>query len=125
MKYLMFIALAFTILLTGCKKETTQDEDIRILDAQFSSILATANSVECTNPEEWTFTPIGAKPCGGPANFLAYSTTIDTAAFLQSVAAYTAAQEDYNEKWGLTSDCTVLTPPSGVDCYEGIPSLIY
>lgn len=83
------------------------------------------NSTLCTNPAEWTFTAIGSKACGGPTGYIAYSLKINVPEFLKKVENYTNAQNEYNKKWGIISTCEIMNPPSGVDCVNGKPTLIY
>ena len=125
MRFLVLIALFSVVVFSGCEKETTQDEDLRVLQAMLADLNTTANSVSCDDSSTWTFTAAGAKACGGPSIYIPYSTTIDTVAFLEAVQDYTDAEQDYNEKWGISSDCQVLTAPSGVECVQGVPSMIF
>lgn len=114
----MLLSAAF---LWGCKKETTG----KSLQLQYQEIKKMAANEACTNASAWRITPIGAKACGGPAAYIAYSSKIDTAAFLQKVAEYTKAQKKYNKESGAVSDCAVLLHPGGIDCLRGKPVFIY
>ena len=86
---------------------------------QYQAIVRQAQSVPCTDASEWRITPIGKKACGGPAAYIAYSSRIDTARFLQQVAAYTAASDRYNRNSGMASDCMMVTEPQSVQCVNG------
>ncbi|MEN8139573.1 MAG: hypothetical protein ABFR62_14220 [Bacteroidota bacterium] len=105
--------------------ETTKEQDAAMLEERYAEILTLSQSVNCDNPDDWTFTAIGSKACGGPANYIAYSKKIDTTAFLNLVEEFTLAQAIYNVKWGIMSDCTVTPKPVGVDCKDGKAILIY
>ena len=55
--------------------------------------------------------PFGAKPCGGPASYLVYSTQVTDSAELEPmVERYNVLSARYNEQEGLVSDCAVLNP---------------
>ena len=98
--------------------DTTSPDRAQLVQ-QYEAIVRQAQSVPCTNAGEWRITPIGKKACGGPAAYIAYSSRIDTARFLQQVAAYTAASERYNRDSGMVSDCMLVTEPKGVQCVNG------
>ena len=108
------------------KRELTeQEEDHRKLMALFNEIYEQSN-VSCTNnASDWTFTAYGSKACGGPQGYIAYSTQIDTVAFLQKIEEYTNLEKAYNIKWGIVSTCDLPKQPKGVACENGYPILKY
>lgn len=112
---------------TSCTEEhsLTQEQEAKYLEELLSEIETLASSVECENPEEWTFASIGNKPCGGPSGFIAYSLHIDKEAFLQKVEEHKVAQEAFNKKWGLFSDCSIPPTPKGVICENGKAILVF
>jgi hypothetical protein len=57
--------------------------------------------------------------------FIAYPNSIDPEFFLQKVAAHRTAQENYNEKWRIVSDCSAPAQPSAIACDNGIPVFVY
>ncbi|WP_156949960.1 hypothetical protein [Maribacter antarcticus] len=105
--------------------EMTQEEESQHLIQQLSEIRDLASSILCTDATVWTFTSYGSKACGGPIGYIAYATTIDTQLFLQKIQEHTAAQQYFNKKWGIISDCAFTTPPSSVLCENGNPILEY
>ncbi|WP_268122011.1 hypothetical protein [Roseivirga pacifica] len=128
MKLLKQPILSIILLLVfGCSDEqiSTQEQEAKYLEELLSEIEALASSVECENPEEWTFTSVGNKPCGGPSGFIAYSLNIDTETFLQKVEEHKVAQEAFNKKWGLFSDCSIPPTPKGVICENGEAILVF
>ncbi|MFD1162856.1 hypothetical protein [Hwangdonia seohaensis] len=104
---------------------TEQEKDHQKLMDLYNEIYNLSISVSCTNAEDWTFTAYGAKACGGPQGFIAYSNQIDTDAFLQKVQAYNEAENAYNIKWEIVSTCDVPQQPKGVTCQNGFPVLTY
>lgn len=103
----------------------SQVEEFKILNELYIEIQGLAQSEACVDVEEWTYTAIGAKACGGPADYIAYPLTIDVESFLEKVEQYTAMQEGFNETWGIVSDCALPPAPIGVECVEGVAQLIY
>ena len=56
--------------------------------------------------------PVGARPCGGPRAYLAYSTAeTDSAALAALVAVYDRMDSERNEAQGLVSTCELMMPP--------------
>ena len=58
---------------------------------------------------------IGARPCGGPESWLAWSTKATNPQALQdAVQAQVQARKDDNQRSGLASDCMVRPEPTAV-----------
>lgn len=110
---------------TFAKGKGNQQKEQRMLAELLQEITDMANSVTCTDASQWAFTPVGAKACGGPTHYLAYSLTIDVDYFLYLVETYKQEQQAYNIKWGITSDCMMVMPPSSVSCNNGDAVLNY
>lgn len=91
----------------------------------YSEILKFSQNKNCINANEWKFTAYGSKACGGPQGYIAYSSKIDTVAFLQKVEAYTKQEKLYNKKWGIISNCEITQKPKSVECKNGAPVLKY
>ncbi|WP_406682827.1 hypothetical protein N1F78_08995 [Seonamhaeicola sp. MEBiC1930] len=108
------------------KREITeQEQDHRDLMDLFNEMYSLSTSVSCVHPNNWTIVAYGAKACGGPQGFVAYSNEIDVEAFLVKVEAYTNAEKAYNIKWGVVSTCDLPQQPKSVNCINGFPILIY
>lgn len=108
------------------KRELTdREKDHQQLMAFFDEIYELQFSVSCANANDWTFTAYGSKACGGPQGYIAYSTQIDTVAFLQKIEAYTTMENEYNIKWEIISTCDLPNQPKEVVCSNGYPILKY
>jgi len=128
MKKLKFIGIIFLFgICISCNNndDLTQEQEFQNLSEMFSNIESLANSENCDDPSQWNFISYGSKACGGPIGFIAYSTNIDTEAFLQKIEEHRAAQSKFNQKWGITSDCSVPAQPSGIVCENGNPKFEY
>lgn len=104
---------------------TEQEIAHRELMELFNEISNLAYGESCINPLDWSFLGYGSKACGGPQGYIAYSKNIDTTEFLKKVEAYSKAENDYNVKFGIISDCALLPTPIGVECKNGYPNLVY
>lgn len=105
--------------------DTFQYEDDTILKDLYDEIKVLSSECECSNSSEWNFTVIGAKACGGPVEYIAYSSKLNTTEFLDKVDYYTTQQKKYNEKWGVLSTCDLPVAPSTIECKDGIPVFVY
>lgn len=131
MKKTFLISLVLILAINSCSKKITsttyktQKENIISLDLMLIDLHKTANSKTCTNYADWKFIAIGVKSCGGPQDYLAYSSKINTANFLKNVEEYTEAEKAYNNHWGIISDCLMVTEPKSVFCKNGKAVLVY
>lgn len=114
------------LLLYGCPQERDpQDMALADLEYQWSQILALAQSVPCEDPTQWAYTPYGNQACGGPQGYLAYPLTIDVDRFLNLVEQYRQAENQYNIDFNIVSSCALPAEPTGVDCVDQLPVLLY
>ena len=60
-----------------------------------------------------------------PVGYIAYSTNINTELFLNKIEEHRNAQHEFNQKWGIISDCSVPPKPSSVICENGDPVFKY
>ncbi|GGH09292.1 hypothetical protein FAZ19_02045 [Sphingobacterium alkalisoli] len=127
MKSILFVVVFTLTSLTACEKSSSQiqNADEKNLTALRSKISAIVDTASCIHSENWNFTPIGSKACGGPKGYIAYPNTIDTDAFLKLVQEYNKAEQDYNRKYDIASDCMYVMPPKEVTCENGKPVLAY
>jgi|TARA_B110000879_G_C11177837_1_gene516963 hypothetical protein len=128
MKKLNFIGIALLIgICFSCNNDDalTQEQQAQNLDQMFSEIEILATSENCDDSAEWTFTSYGSKACGGPLGFIAYPINIGTELFLKKIEEYTTAQQEFNQKWGIVSDCSVPSQPSEIICENGSPVFEY
>jgi hypothetical protein len=103
----------------------TQDEEAQNLQEMFTEIENLAASEKCDDPSDWTFTSFGSKACGGPIGFIAYSINIDVVLFLEKIEEHRSKQKEFNEKWGIISDCSVPSQPIAIKCEDGNPVFEY
>jgi hypothetical protein len=69
----------------------------------------------CDTQSQCRTVGIGARPCGGPESWLAWSTkSTDARALQDAVQAQAQAAKDANQHSGLASDCRVRPEPSAV-----------
>lgn len=96
------------------------------LEKMYDEIITlSGKSKQCTDNKDWNFIEIGSKPCGGPQEYIPYSLKINTTDFIAKVGTYTSKQREFNQKWGMRSDCELIDMPKSVDCVDGKAKLIY
>ena len=122
----MISCICLSMLSCSVTQDTNSGEEEAIeLSNMLARINEIANSVKCINADEWRYTPYGSKPCGGPNGYIAYSSNIDTTAFLKLIEEHKLAQKKYNEEQGIISDCSDPAEPTGVKCEQDKAVLLY
>lgn len=75
--------------------------------------LALIGDAKADDNSQCRVTGFGHKPCGGPEQYVAYSTKDgNEAEILKKIAAYNAAAEAENIRLGRMSDCAVVPKPA-------------
>jgi hypothetical protein len=124
---LFFKAIVILTIAFGCSNNSSssQEEDLaalNLLNNDIEQLISTATCSENTNCEYIAF---GSKACGGPTSYLVYSTSINVELLKEKVAEYNEKEDLYNNKWGIFSDCSVVSPPNSVTCQNGKCTAIY
>lgn len=113
------ITIMLVIVGLGCAAEKSMEDERLELQAQKSVIAELANSGNCVDDAECKLMGLGSKPCGGPWSWLVYSTSMDVAQLATMVNSYNAAEETFNHKWGMGSDCSIAVRPDSLKCLVG------
>jgi hypothetical protein len=86
--------------------DTTDLADLR------SKIRTLVGDAACTSASQCRLVAYGSKPCGGPWQYLVYSTTTtDSTALEVAVARYNAREAEVNRLYHRMSDCSVAIRP--------------
>lgn len=125
LKLILILVLAGFCFSCGNDDKMSQEQEAQNLKLMFSEIENLASSESCNDSSNWTFTSFGSKACGGPVGFIAYSLNIDTELFLDKINEHRIAQQEFNNKWGIISDCSLPSEPSEVECENGNAVLKY
>ncbi len=88
----------------------------QVLAEYKASIQSLADQSVCGDEFECRYIAFGSKPCGGPWEFLVYSTSIDTMQLMTFVADYNQLEANYNLICNAVSDCSTPQPPTGFNC---------
>ncbi len=110
---------ALILMVTGCTRDT-QETDRQRLDEQKARIVAYTKSTPCGRGDECRVAGVGAKPCGGPWDYVVYSSLLDTVRLFRMLNEYHQQEEAFNRKWGIVSDCAIAVPPDSVKCEGGV-----
>lgn len=112
----------FSIMLavSGCENpENSQQVDRQELDRQLEEIKDLIAKEACDGVNSCDYIAVGSKACGGPKTYLLFSSSIDRQNLQDLVKNYNQAEADYNQKYGITSDCMFVTPPDSIECVNG------
>lgn len=117
----LFLALFLFIgSVSGCEKEENNQEiTAQNLEKQLAGIQAFINAGDCSETGECSFLAYGSKACGGPQGYLLFSNQVDFEVLAKMVEDYNKAEDAYNKKFGIISDCMYVTPPGKLECVDG------
>ncbi|ASW76007.1 hypothetical protein IQ37_14030 [Chryseobacterium piperi] len=87
-------------------------------------IVSEINKEKCTNADDWMAAPLGSKACGGPKSYIAYPKKLE-AEILPEIEDYNKKESEFNTKYGITSDCSVIEEPQKIKCSNGKAELVY
>ena len=124
MKYLIRIALLFVLLPSFQCDEEDNRTTPEILAEKKQEILNYIQSFSCANATGCLSIAFGAKPCGGPREYLVYPNTVDQTTLEIMVNEYYEMDHQYNIETGAVSDCMVVSPPNNVNCVNGVCTII-
>lgn len=99
------------------------DYDREILRTHLSEIEQLAQSEFCENTDDWTYAPIGSKPCGGPSSYIAFHKNVENQ-IMPKITQFNEMSAAFNKKHGLVSDCMMVPEPAGIVCENGTAKLI-
>ncbi len=93
--------------------------DEEALETLHQQILALIGEPRCENIVHCRLLALGSKPCGGPSEYLAYSSIVGRRDVLEAKAyEYGFLQEEVNRSRGAVGTCDVLAQPR-VACVNG------
>lgn len=106
--------------------ESSQQYDQAQLDRSKASIEGEISKEKCTvaTINEWTWAPMGSKACGGPKSYIAYPKKLETS-LLPKIESYNNKEKEFNTKYGITSDCSIIAEPKEIKCINGKAELMY
>jgi hypothetical protein len=93
--------------------ESTMPVDKSVLDGMRDEITAVIGTPSCEGGADCRSVPLGVKPCGGPREYLIYSSaTVDENALAFMVSRYNAFNDAFNRRYDIVSDCLYVLPPA-------------
>lgn len=99
----------------SCTKANSDEQSTAPQDL-YAKIQKAASNQGCTSDADCELLPMGAKPCGGPEGYMAYSKNNSDEAQLQKMAQnYKESRQKYNEDNQVMGTC-VVTPKPLVSC---------
>ena len=117
---LILLLFLFIGSVSGCEQQENEQEiTAKNLEKQLAGIHAVIDAGSCSETGECRFLAYGSKACGGPQGYLLFSNQVDVEALTKMVEDYNKAEDDYNRKFGVSSDCFFVTPPPQIECANG------
>jgi len=111
-------ALFIFVLIFSCNNDEITpitESDLAKLESQIREMIGK----DCSNSGQCEVIAFGSKPCGGPWEYLVYSSSdTDGALLIERVNTYNQLQKEFNLENGIISDCGIVGPPE-VNCTDG------
>ncbi|WP_396195454.1 hypothetical protein [Flavobacterium sp.] len=118
---LMFCLFAVSFLSVQCTNSDNNQENNTItqemLDAKKAEVMTLINNASCTGA--CNYIAFGSKPCGGPKEYLLFSSAVNLTQLEDLVAEYNEMEHQFNIQTNAISDCAVVLPPNTVACVDG------
>lgn len=125
MKHLVRILILFVLLPSfQCDDNENTRTTPELLAEKKQEIVNYIQSFSCTNASGCLYIAFGAKPCGGPREYLAYPNTVNQSVLENMVNEYYEMDQQYNIETGAISDCMLVGPPNTVECVNGVCTII-
>ena len=103
----------------GDEMASSASSDEQALKAVRSEIVRLIGEPRCANLVHCRVLALGARPCGGPSEYLAYSSLTANRETLEAKAyEYSFLEEEVNRSKGAVGSCEVLPPPRAT-CVDG------
>ncbi|MCH8299462.1 MAG: hypothetical protein IIC39_02835 [Candidatus Marinimicrobia bacterium] len=107
--YLLPLILVLTY---SCGDDFNENDDLARLAALKTELDLLVGEANCSELNECRALPFGAKPCGGPWEYLIYSSiNSDTLKIQEKVDEYNEWNEVINARYGYSSDCSQAEAP--------------
>ena len=112
MTSLVYLLIHFFATVSLCGNDFNESDDLARLAALKTEVLLVVGEADCSEIGECRSLPLGAKPCGGPWEYLIYSTTnSDTLRIKEKVEEYNEWNRVLNSRYGYVSDCGIAEEP--------------
>lgn len=113
--------VVFVLLLTQCSSNTSNQTNTIITEEMLASkkaeVVALIANASCTG--SCNYIAFGSKPCGGPREYLLFSSAVNLNELEILVNAYNEMEHQFNIQTNAISDCAFVLPPNQVNCVNG------
>jgi hypothetical protein len=116
---LRLIMLSFLMMSMQCEDDNLQPITQEMLNAKKTEVLTYINQFSCSTTSTCNSIAFGAKPCGGPREYLAFPSTVDIIILQNLVDEYYEMDNAYNIQTNAVSDCLAVSTPTTLDCVNG------
>jgi hypothetical protein len=125
MKYFIrLIMLALVMQSFQCDHDHSHGITQEMLNMKKQQILEYISQFSCAEASNCNYIAFGAKPCGGPREYLAFPSSVNMETLQTLVNEYNQMDNAYNLQTGAVSDCLLVGPPSNMGCVNNICTII-
>lgn len=116
------LAMASLLMLSACagaRPPAPENASVSL----WQQVQAANTRLSCDNDSQCHSLGVGAKACGGPENYIAWSSKAGDGAKLKAlVEQHAAARRAEDKRQGMMSTCSVMSDP-GASCQAGVCAL--
>ena len=106
------VYLLLNFLIIACGEDFDETDDLAKLGEIRNEILLIVGEASCSEQPECNYIGLGVKPCGGPWEYLIFSSVnTDTAELFIKVQEYNDWNKVVNKRYEYVSDCSMPEPP--------------
>lgn len=113
------VYLIAVLLLMSCASNDNSSNEIteEQLTQKKQEVMNYINSFDCSG--SCNYIAFGSKPCGGPREYLVFSSEVDFLVLEELVSEFNEMDNLHNIQTNAFSDCMVVMPPTNIDCVNG------
>jgi len=126
-KILKLCAIVLLFQSFQCEDDTIPAEqsfDLVSLQQERQNILDYIATFTCDENATCNIIAFCSKACGGPQEYLVFSSTVDLDYLTEQVANYNALENAYNLTYDIVSDCMAVGPPENIGCVDGVCTVL-
>ncbi len=114
--------IVLVLLLSQCSSDTTSNLTNTIITEEMlaskkAEVIALVGNATCTG--SCNYIAFGSKPCGGPREYLLFSSAVNLNELEILVNEYNEMEHQFNIQTNAVSDCALVLPPNQIGCING------
>jgi hypothetical protein len=125
MKYIFrLLMLALVMQSFQCDNDNSQGITQNSLNLKKQQIIEYISQFSCAEASNCNYIAFGAKPCGGPREYMVFPNKVNINTLQTLVDEYYQMDNAHNIQTGAVSDCLLVGPPTNIGCVNNVCTII-